>query len=108
MSDTVAILGELGIEPKSVRKNWNEARLYETSVATGEARVADGGPLVVETGQHTGRSAKDKFTVRDETTENTVWWDNNAAMTPAQFDALLRSEMKRWSKVIADARISLD
>ena len=89
MSDTVAILGELGIEPKSVRKNWNEARLYETSVATGEARVADGGPLVVETGQHTGRSAKDKFTVRDETTENTVWWDNNAAMTPAQFDALL-------------------
>ncbi|KCZ90910.1 phosphoenolpyruvate carboxykinase [Hyphomonas jannaschiana] len=89
MSDTVAILGELGIEPKSVRKNWNEARLYETSVATGEARVADGGPLVVETGQHTGRSAKDKFTVRDDTTENTVWWDNNAAMTPAQFDALL-------------------
>lgn len=30
------------------------------------------------------------------------------ASTPAQFDALLRSEMKRWSKVIADARISLD
>ncbi|MEZ5986527.1 MAG: phosphoenolpyruvate carboxykinase [Hyphomonas sp.] len=89
MSDTVAILGELGIEPKSVRKNWNEARLYETAVATGEAQVADGGPLVVETGQHTGRSAKDKFTVRDETTENTVWWDNNASMTPAQFDALL-------------------
>jgi phosphoenolpyruvate carboxykinase (ATP) len=88
MSDTVAILGELGIQPKSVRKNWNEARLYETSVATGEARVAEGGPLVVETGQHTGRSAKDKFTVRDETTENTVWWDNNASMTPAQFDAL--------------------
>ena len=89
MSDTVAILGELGIEPKSVRKNWNEARLYETSVAAGEARVADGGSLVVETGQHTGRSAKDKFTVRDDTTENTVWWDNNAAMTPAHFDTLL-------------------
>ena len=30
------------------------------------------------------------------------------ASSPAQFDALLRSEMKRWSKVIADARISLD
>ncbi len=27
--------------------------------------------------------------MRDETTENTVWWDNNASMTPAQFDALL-------------------
>jgi phosphoenolpyruvate carboxykinase (ATP) len=89
MSDNVAILGELGITPKSVRKNWNEALLYETSIAAGEARVADGGPLVVETGQHTGRSAKDKFTVRDETTENTVWWDNNASMTPAHFDTLL-------------------
>jgi len=89
MSDNVAILEALGITPKSVRKNWNEALLYETSIAAGEARVAEGGPLVVETGQHTGRSAKDKFTVRDETTENTVWWDNNASMTPAQFDVLL-------------------
>lgn len=88
MSDTVAILAELGVQPKSVKKNWNEARLYEASVAAGEARVAKGGPLVVETGQHTGRSAKDKFTVRDETTEKTVWWDNNAAMTPAHFEAL--------------------
>ncbi|KCZ87344.1 phosphoenolpyruvate carboxykinase [Hyphomonas johnsonii] len=89
MSDTVAILAELGIRPKSIRKNWNEPLLYETSVANGESRVANGGALVVETGQHTGRSAKDKFTVRDATTENTVWWDNNAAMTPAHFDTLL-------------------
>ncbi len=88
MSDTVAILAELGVRPKSVRKNWNEARLYETAVAAGEARVAKGGALVVETGQHTGRSAKDKFTVRDALTENTVWWDNNAPMSPAHFDAL--------------------
>ncbi|MEZ5945345.1 MAG: phosphoenolpyruvate carboxykinase [Hyphomonas sp.] len=89
MSDTVTILAELGIKPKSVRKNWNEARLYETSVASGESRIAQGGALVVETGQHTGRSAKDKFTVRDDSTEKTVWWDNNASMTPAHFDVLL-------------------
>ncbi len=88
MSDTVAILAELGVRPKSVRKNWNEARLYEAAVADGEARIAAGGALVVETGQHTGRSAKDKFTVRDAMTEDTVWWDNNAGMTPAHFDAL--------------------
>ncbi len=69
-------------------KNWNEAQLYERSVSTGESRVAKGGALVVETGLHTGRSAKDKFTVRDATTEDTVWWDNNASMTPAHFDAL--------------------
>ncbi|NVP72716.1 phosphoenolpyruvate carboxykinase (ATP), partial [Vibrio cholerae] len=45
-------------------------------------------PLVVETGKHTGRSAKDKFIVRDDETESTVWWDNNASMTPAHFAAL--------------------
>ncbi len=78
----------LGAVAKSIRRNWNEARLYETAVAGGEARVAAGGPLVVETGQHTGRSAKDKFTVRDASTEDTVWWDNNASMTPTQFDTL--------------------
>ena len=89
MSDQVAILAELGVRPKSLRKNWKEARLYETSLANGEARVATGGALVVETGQHTGRSAKDKFTVRDATTEKTVWWDNNASMTPEHFDVLL-------------------
>ena len=88
MTDSVAVLTDLGIKPKTIRKNWNEARLYQTSVATGESEVAKGGPLVVKTGQHTGRSAKDKFTVRDETTENTVWWDNNDSITPAQFDAL--------------------
>lgn len=88
MSDTIAILAELGVRPKSARKNWNEARLYEAAVAAGEARIAKGGALVVETGQHTGRSAKDKFTVRDALTENTVWWDNNAPMSPQNFDAL--------------------
>ena len=35
--------------------------------------------FVVLTGQHTGRSASDKFVVRDAETENQVWWDNNKA-----------------------------
>ena len=47
------------------------------------------GAFVVETGAHTGRSAQDKFTVRDATTEKAVWWDNNKAMTPEQFELLL-------------------
>ena len=37
------------------------------------------------TGQHTGRSAADKFVVRDAQTERQVWWDNNKAMTPGAF-----------------------
>jgi phosphoenolpyruvate carboxykinase (ATP) len=81
-------LADLGIEAASVRKNWIEPRLYQQAVRNEDAQIAQGGALVVKTGQHTGRSAKDKFTVRDETTENTVWWDNNASITPDQFDVL--------------------
>ncbi len=72
------------------RLHWNgsEAALYQDAVARGEGRIARHGPLVVETGHHTGRSADDKFIVRDATTEDTVWWDNNAAMSRDRFEAL--------------------
>src|SRR5690606_2838744 len=53
------------------------------------ARLSAHGALVAETGQHTGRSAKDKFIVRDADTEPHVWWEGNKPMTPAQFDLLL-------------------
>ncbi|TNE42028.1 MAG: phosphoenolpyruvate carboxykinase, partial [Alphaproteobacteria bacterium] len=69
--------------------NLSAPALFELSVARGEGEVAKDGPLVVKTGQHTGRSAQDKFVVRDSETEGTVWWDNNAAMTAEQFDTLL-------------------
>ena len=70
--------------------SWNNgaARLYEAAVKRGEGLVADGGALVVSTGGHTGRSPNDKFVVRDQTTEGTIWWDNNRAMSRAQFETL--------------------
>lgn len=73
---------------KAVHFNLSAPALYEEAVRRGEGQVAINGPLVVRTGIHTGRSAGDKFVVRDAATENTVWWDANKAMTPAQFDAL--------------------
>ena len=82
------VLNGLGVTPAELRLNWNEERLYEEAVRSGEGRIAKGGALVVETGQHTGRSAKDKFTVRDTETESQVWWETNAEMSPAHFDAL--------------------
>ena len=74
------------------RVSWNlEApALYEQSLSRGETRLARGGALLADTGAHTGRSPKDKFVVRDAGTENTVWWDNNGALTPDHFDTLLQ------------------
>ncbi len=72
----------------AIHANLSSAELTEAALARGEGRRAKHGPLVVETGPHTGRSAKDKFIVRDAETENTVWWDNNPSMTPEHFAAL--------------------
>ncbi|MEO7655071.1 MAG: phosphoenolpyruvate carboxykinase [Sphingomicrobium sp.] len=68
--------------------HWNltTAPLVEAAISRGEGRLAKDGPIVVETGKHTGRSANDKFTVKDETTANTVWWGkSNKPMDPAHW-----------------------
>ena len=75
--------------PGSVERDLCEARLIELAVRRGEGSLAAGGALVVNTGAHTGRSVQDKFIVRDAATENCVWWENNKALSPAQFDLLL-------------------
>jgi phosphoenolpyruvate carboxykinase (ATP) len=63
--------------------------LVEHAVRLGEGILAKDGPLVVETGRHTGRSASDKFIVRDAETESSVWWGKvNKAMSPEHFGAL--------------------
>ena len=72
----------------TIHANLSSEELTQAALDNGEGRKAKHGPLVVETGKHTGRSAKDKFIVRDAETEDTVWWDNNASMTPAHFAAL--------------------
>jgi phosphoenolpyruvate carboxykinase (ATP) len=74
--------------------NYRPAALYEEAIRRNEGQVAANGPLVVKTGSHTGRSAKDKFIVRDDTTEKTVWWDNNKSMTPEAFDLLHQDMLK--------------
>ena len=69
--------------------NLKEAELYEEALRRGEAKLSVDGALVAYTGQHTGRSPKDKFIVRDAATDGAIWWDNNKPMTPAHFEHLL-------------------
>ena len=83
-------LQALGIEKAaSVWYNLTEAELYEHAVRRGEAIVAADGPLVAYTGEHTGRSPKDKFVVRDAEVDAHVWWDGNKPMQPDAFERLL-------------------
>jgi phosphoenolpyruvate carboxykinase (ATP) len=82
-------LSEMGIETgATLHWNFGPAQLVEQAVVRGEGMLAKDGPLVVATGKHTGRSAKDKFIVRDGETEHNIWWDNNASISPEHFAAL--------------------
>lgn len=72
----------------TVHHNSSSIELIEMAIRRSEGRFASTGALAVETGAFTGRSAQDKFTVRDALTEGTVWWDANNAMTREQFDLL--------------------
>jgi phosphoenolpyruvate carboxykinase (ATP) len=83
-------LAEHGIAP-SGRVLWNPTTpvLYEHAVLRGEARIAHGGPFVVDTGRFTGRSPKDKFAVREPQSEDRIWWgDVNHPLAEERYDAL--------------------
>ncbi len=58
----------------SVWWNLSTAALYEQALQHHEGLLAHLGPLVVRTGQYTGRSPDDRFIVRENTSQEKVWW----------------------------------
>ncbi|MBT8389827.1 MAG: phosphoenolpyruvate carboxykinase [Altererythrobacter sp.] len=83
-------LSDQGIETAArIHSNLGTPQLVEQSLTNGEGELSRHGSLVVKTGAHTGRSANDKFIVRDAETEDSVWWGKvNVSMTPEHFAAL--------------------
>ena len=82
-----------------VLHNQGHVDLLEHAVRNGEGHFASTGAFVVETGAHTGRSAQDKFTVRNDVTESQIWWDNNKAISQAQFDLLYADFLEHARKL---------
>ncbi|HVD00721.1 MAG TPA: phosphoenolpyruvate carboxykinase (ATP) [Candidatus Dormibacteraeota bacterium] len=84
------LLDRLGIGSNvKVWMDLSPAELYEHSLRRGEAELVVSGALVAETGQHTGRSPKDKFVVVEPATEKDVWWAGNQKISPDSFHRLL-------------------
>ncbi len=90
-------LAEHGIEPSGrVLLNPTTPVLYEHAILRGEARIAHGGPFVVDTGRHTGRSPKDKFAVVEPGSKDRIWWEKvNHPLAEDDFDAL-REKVARY------------
>jgi phosphoenolpyruvate carboxykinase (ATP) len=81
----------------NVHWNLSTPALYEEAIRRREARLAHLGPLVVRTGQHTGRSPNDKFIVREPSCADKVWWGKvNRALEPEQFARLRNRLLAYW------------
>src|SRR5215510_12203467 len=76
-------------EPARVYWNLNAAELYEEIARRNEGILSDHGALIVDTGEHTGRAAKDKAIVREPGSEDKVFWgDVNKDFPQDKFNAL--------------------
>ena len=83
-------LGEHGIDAGGrVHLHPSTSLLYTHALQANEGRLAEGGPLVVDTGRHTGRSPNDKFLVREPGSEDRIWWGTvNQSIDEARFEGL--------------------
>jgi phosphoenolpyruvate carboxykinase (ATP) len=68
--------------------NLTEPALVEAALKRGEGSLGKGGAFLVTTGKFTGRSPKDKHVVKTDSVADSIWWENNAEMSPEGFDAL--------------------
>jgi len=76
---------------REVHWNHNTPLLVEDIVKNGEGHLAHLGPVVVRTGSHTGRAAKDKFIVKEAETRDQVWWGKvNKPISQEHFDNMFR------------------
>ncbi len=106
-------LAEHGLDVRG-RIYWHPttSQLYAHALARGDATLAEGGPLVVDTGVHTGRSPKDKFIVREPGSESRIWWgDVNAEISEDAFERLrdkARAELGSGDVYVVDAFAGAD
>jgi phosphoenolpyruvate carboxykinase (ATP) len=76
-------------EPARVYWNLTAPELYEEIARRSEGILSNHGALIVNTGEHTGRAAKDKAIVREPGSEDKVFWgDVNKDFPQERFNAL--------------------
>ncbi|MFO7680310.1 MAG: phosphoenolpyruvate carboxykinase (ATP) [Chloroflexota bacterium] len=88
-------VSKYGVENHGIKNTdtvyWNlsTSMLYEQIIRRREGNIVHLGPIVVSTGDHTGRSPNDKFVVKETTTEGEIWWGKvNRPFPQEKFDDL--------------------
>jgi phosphoenolpyruvate carboxykinase (ATP) len=80
-----------------VHYNLSVEELVQHALATDNAVQASNGALVCRSGKYTGRTPKDKHTVREPSSEANIWWENNTPMSPETFEGL-RNKVRSYAQ----------
>src|SRR5436305_552552 len=84
-------LSDLGVSAAVAHWNLSPDELVKKTLTLGQGVLNNTGALCVDTGKFTGRSPKDKFTVKDALTEQSVdWGDVNIPISAEAFDKLYK------------------
>ena len=76
----------------TVSRNLSSDELYDVALNKGEGKASKHGALVVNTGKKTGRSANDKFFVKEPNHQNNIHWgETNVPISPENFDKILKA-----------------
>ncbi len=89
LKNSNANLADAGLNVAIAHWNLSSEELTKKTIELGQGELNDTNALCVSTGKFTGRSPKDKFTVKDAITEKSVdWGDVNIPFAPEAFDKL--------------------
>jgi len=67
-------LSKHGIDKPNVHRNISVASAYKHALADGTSSISSKGALIIYSGEKTGRSPKDKRLVKEETSQENIWW----------------------------------
>ena len=75
-----------------VLRNLSSDQLYQAAIDNGEGKASKHRALVVTTGDKTGRSANDKFFVKEKISQDKIHWgETNVPMTEEIFDKIQKA-----------------
>ena len=88
-------LASYGIKNSKINYQLSPEELTKKMVEIGQGEITSSGAVNMLTGEFTGRSPQDRFIVRDEITENNIWWDGktNIPFDSEKFDAVSRHQL---------------
>ena len=75
-----------------IYRNLSSDQLYQAAIDNGEGRASKYKALVVATGDKTGRSANDKFFVKEKSSQDKIHWgETNVPMKEENFNKILKA-----------------